>query len=62
MWRPGKLRACEIAGEIDEAGTLLDDALQIVERTGSAGQEAELNRHKGRLLRWRGHTDAAVIL
>jgi hypothetical protein len=27
-------RACEIAGQIDEALTLLDEALQIVERTG----------------------------
>ena len=29
--------ACEIAGQVEEAVTLLDDALQIVERTGSAG-------------------------
>ena len=27
-------RACEIAGHIEEAATLLDDALGIVERTG----------------------------
>jgi predicted ATPase len=30
-------RAHEIAGQVEEAATELDDALQIVERTGSAG-------------------------
>ena len=35
-------RACEIAGQIEEALTLLDDALQIVERTGERWFAAEL--------------------
>src|SRR5262249_51159425 len=42
--------ACEIAGQIEEALDLLDDALQLVERTGERWLEAELNRHKGELL------------
>jgi len=52
-------RACEIAGQIDEALTLLDEALQIVERTGERWFAAELNRHKGRLLLRQGHAEAA---
>jgi predicted ATPase len=43
--------ACEIAGQTEEATTLLDEALQIVERTGERWFAAEVNRHKGRLLR-----------
>jgi predicted ATPase len=54
--------ACEIAGQIEEAVTLLDDALQIVERTGERWLEAELNRHKGQLLLRQGHTEAAEQL
>ena len=38
--------ACEIAGQIEEAVTLLDDALQIVERTGERWLATELYRHK----------------
>jgi predicted ATPase len=52
-------RACEIAGQIGEALTLLDEALQIVERTGERWFAAELNRHKGRLLLRQGHAEAA---
>ena len=59
-------RACEIAGQIDEALTLLDEtltlldeALQIVDRTGERWFAAELNRHKGRLLLRQGHAEAA---
>jgi hypothetical protein len=37
-------KACEIAGNIDEALTLLAEALQIVERTGERWLAAELNR------------------
>jgi predicted ATPase len=55
-------RACEIAEEIDEALTLLDDALQIVERTGERWFEAELNKHKGQLLLRRGQPEAAEQL
>ena len=54
--------ACEIAGQIEEAATLLDDALQIVERTGERWPEAELNRHKGQLLLRQGNSDAAEEL
>jgi predicted ATPase len=51
-------RACEIAGQIDEALTLSDEALQIVERTGERWFAAELNRHKGRPLLRQGHAEA----
>jgi predicted ATPase len=39
--------------------SLLDDALQLVERTHERWLEAELNRHKGELLQRQGHTEAA---
>jgi predicted ATPase len=55
-------RACEIAGQIEEALTLLDEALQIGERTGERWLEAELNRHKGQLLLRQGHAEAAEEL
>jgi predicted ATPase len=55
-------RACEIAGQIEEASTLLDEALQIVERTGERWFAAELNRHKGQLLLRQGHSEAAEEL
>jgi len=54
--------ACEITGQIEEAVTLLDDALQIAERTGERWFAAELNRHKGRLLLRQGHSEAAEEL
>jgi class 3 adenylate cyclase/tetratricopeptide (TPR) repeat protein len=54
--------ACEINGQIEEALTLLDQALQTVQRTGERWFEAELNRHKGRLLLRLGHTEAAEEL
>jgi class 3 adenylate cyclase/predicted ATPase len=56
------VKACEIAGQIEEGLTLLDNALQIVERTGERWPEAELNRHKGQLLLRQGHTEAAEEL
>jgi class 3 adenylate cyclase/predicted ATPase len=63
QWRPHHIAllagACEISGQIEEAVTLLDDALHIVERTGERWLEAELNRHKGQLLLRQGHTEAA---
>jgi predicted ATPase len=52
----------EIAGQINEAVTLLDDALQMVERTGELWFAAELNRHKGWLLLNQGHSEAAEEL
>jgi predicted ATPase len=54
--------ACEIAGQIEEALGQLDDALQIVERTGERWFAAELNRHKGQLLLRQGHSEAAEEL
>ena len=42
--------------------SLVDDALQIVERTGERWFVAELNRHKGRLLLQQGHVEAAEEL
>ena len=55
-------RACEIAGQIEEALTLLDEALQIAERTGERWFAAELNRHKGQMLLRQGHSEAAEEL
>jgi predicted ATPase len=66
MWTPHNTtllaQACEIAGQIEEALAMLDDALQIVERTRPRWFEGELNRHKGRLLLRQGHTEAAEEL
>src|ERR1700730_10116743 len=54
MWTPHNTtllaQACEIAGQIEEALAILDDALQIVERMRARWFEGELNRNKGRLL------------
>ena len=55
-------RAYDIAGQSEEAVTLLDDALQIIERTEERWFAAELNRHKGQLLLRRGHAAAAEEL
>ena len=52
-------RACEITRHIGEGLALLDDGLQIVERTGERWFAAELHRHKGRLLLPQGHAEAA---
>ncbi len=43
-------KACEIAGQVEEALSLVGDALQIVERIGERWFAAELYRHKGQLL------------
>ena len=42
--------------------TLLDEALQVVERTGERWFAAELNRLKGQLLLRQGHPEAAEDL
>jgi predicted ATPase len=55
-------RAFEIAGHIGEGLALLDDALQIVDRTGERWIAAELHRHKGRLLLRQGQAEAAEEL
>jgi class 3 adenylate cyclase/predicted ATPase len=54
--------AYEIAGQVDEAVTLLEDALQIAGRTGERWFSSELNRHKGQLLLRQGHSAAAEEL
>jgi len=54
--------AYEIAGQIDEAVTVLDDALQMVERTGERWFLAELARQKGQLLLRQGYSEAAEEL
>jgi len=51
--------ACEMAGQIEEGLTLLEEAFQIVERTGERWLEAELHRQKGQLLLRQGHSEAA---
>jgi predicted ATPase len=55
-------RVYEIAEQIEEAAAQLDDALQIVEKTGERWFAAELNRHKGELLLRQGHPEAAEEL
>jgi predicted ATPase len=66
VWMPYHIarlaEACEIAGQIEEAVILLDDALQIAERTGERWFAAELNRLKGQLLLRRGDSEAAENL
>ena len=54
--------ACQIAGQIEESLTVLDEALQIVERTGERWFAAELYRHKGELLLRQEHSEAAEEL
>ena len=54
--------ACEIVGQVEQALALLDDALQIVERTGERWFAAELNRVKGQLLLRQGDSWAAEEL
>jgi class 3 adenylate cyclase/predicted ATPase len=53
---------CEMSGQVEEALALLDNALQIVKRTGERWLAAELNRHKGQLLARKGHFEAAEEL
>jgi len=55
-------RACYIAGQFDEAMSLLDDALRIVERTGERWFAAELFRYKGQLQLRQGCSAAAEEL
>jgi len=66
LWVPSHLvllaAAAEIAGEGEEAFALLDDALELVERTRGPWLAAELNRCKGQLLLRQGNTEAAEEL
>jgi predicted ATPase len=63
LWVPSNnallAAAYEVAGRIEEASAILDDALHIVERTGGHWIEAELYRHKGELLLCRGQPEVA---
>jgi predicted ATPase len=54
--------ACEIAGQVQEGLTLLDEALQNLERARGREFAAELHRHKGQLLLRQGHSEAAEEL
>ena len=54
--------AHEIAGNVKEALALVDDALQLIEKTGERWFAAELNRHKGWLLLREGQAEAAEEL
>jgi predicted ATPase len=54
--------ACEIAGQIEEALTQFNEALQIADRTGEHFFTAELHRQKGQLLLRQGHSGAAEEL
>jgi predicted ATPase len=55
-------KALEIAGQVEEALSQVDEALEIVERTGVRWLAAELYRHKGQLLLRQGHSEAAEEL
>ena len=52
-------RACAIAGQVEQALAALDEALQTANSTGERWLDAELHRHKGRLLLRQGQVDAA---
>jgi predicted ATPase len=54
--------ACEIAGQVEKAVALLNDALRMAERTRECWLEAEVSRHKGQLLLRQGHSEAAEEL
>jgi predicted ATPase len=52
-------RACEIAGQLEEAVDILDDAQGIARKTGERWLAAELYRHKGWLLSRQAQAEAA---
>lgn len=54
--------ACEKAGQVEEALSLVDEALQISQRIGERWFVSELYRHKGRLMLRQGHLKAAEDL
>jgi tetratricopeptide (TPR) repeat protein len=51
--------ACDLAGKAEDGLSLLDEAMQIVDKTGERWLEAELHRLRGQLLLRRGHAEAA---
>src|SRR5262249_14131992 len=63
VWMPYHLarlaEACEIASQIEETSALLDEALQLAERTGEGWFRGERHRQKGHLLPRRGLPKAA---
>jgi class 3 adenylate cyclase/predicted ATPase len=52
-------KACEIAGQLEEALGLLTNALQLAEAVGERWFTAELYRHKGELMIRQGDSEAA---
>jgi predicted ATPase len=52
-------KACEIAGQVEEALSHLDDALQLAEAIGERWFMAEVYRHKGELMIRQGDSEAA---
>jgi predicted ATPase len=66
LWMPHLIallaRACEIARQVEEGLTQLDDALHLSEKTGELWFAAELHRHKGQLLLRKGQSEAAEEL
>jgi len=54
--------ACEMAGQVEETLSLLDEALHISERIGECWFASELYRHKGRLMLRQGDKKAAEDL
>jgi predicted ATPase len=65
-WRPHFVvllaEAWEIAGHIEKAITLADNALELAEETGERWAAAELNRRKGQILSRQGHFEEAEEL
>ena len=55
-------KACQIAGQVEEAAVHLDNALQLAEAIGERWFTAELYRHKGRLMSGRADSEAAEAL
>jgi class 3 adenylate cyclase/predicted ATPase len=66
LWMPHFIAflasACESAGQLEEGLALLDEALQLTEKTGERWFAAELYRHEGRLLLRQQHLEAAERL
>ncbi|MDQ0466726.1 DNA-binding winged helix-turn-helix (wHTH) protein/predicted ATPase [Caulobacter ginsengisoli] len=64
MWLPHFIALLaaghEAAGEVEDAAVLLDEAMQIVARTGERWFAAELYRRKGQLLLRLGQAEAAA--
>jgi predicted ATPase/class 3 adenylate cyclase len=55
-------KACEIAGQYEEAWLALDEALQIAEKLGERWFTSELYRHKGQLVLRQGNSRSAEDL